>query len=79
MVYDQWLHADLREVASQTCMPARVVEQQACQISGTFVVQVCGLGSPGVERMEEGRVAKVETLVESEEGRAEERNRGRYM
>ena len=49
MVYDQWLHADLREVASQTCMPAHVVEQQACQISGTFMVQVCGLGSPDVK------------------------------
>ena len=40
MVYEQWLHANLREVVSRPCIPVSVVEQQTTQISGQFIVQV---------------------------------------
>ena len=39
-MYEQWLHADLREVASQPCIPISVVDQQNTQINGMFTVQV---------------------------------------
>lgn len=39
-MYEQWLHADLREVASQPCIPISVVDQQNTHINGRFPVQV---------------------------------------
>ena len=39
-MYEQWLHADLREVVLQPCIPSSVVEQQTTQITGHFIVQV---------------------------------------
>ena len=40
MVYEQWLHADLRDVVVQPSIPASVAEQQTTSITGQFVVQV---------------------------------------
>ena len=40
MVYEQWLHANLREVVSRPCIPTSVTDQQATQICGRFIVQV---------------------------------------
>ena len=42
MVYEQWLHADLRDVVVQPCIPASVPEQQTTTITGNFIVQVYG-------------------------------------
>ena len=39
-MYEQWLHADLREVVLQPCIPSSVVEQHTTQITGHFIVQV---------------------------------------
>lgn len=39
LVYEQWLHADLRDTAAQPSVPASVALQKT-QISGRFVVQV---------------------------------------
>ena len=40
MVYEQWLHADLRDVGTQPCIPSSLVDQQTSTITGHFVVQV---------------------------------------
>jgi RecQ-mediated genome instability protein 1 len=43
MVYKQLLHADLRDVVVQPCIPASVPQQQTTTITGHFVVQVDSL------------------------------------
>lgn len=40
MVYEQWLHADLKDIVVRPCIPEVVAQQQRGQINGTFIVQV---------------------------------------
>lgn len=40
LVYEQWLHADLRDAALHGCIPEGVARQQKGQIRGRFIVQV---------------------------------------
>ena len=40
LVYEQWLHADLRDVVVQPCVPLCATQQQTCQITGQYIVQV---------------------------------------
>ena len=40
LVYEQWLHADLRDVVVQPCVPLYATQQQTCQITGQYIVQV---------------------------------------
>lgn len=44
LVYEQWLHADLRDVVVQSCVPLYVTQQQICQITGQYIVQVYQYG-----------------------------------
>ena len=51
-MYEQWLHADLRDVTvNQSCIPHCVAQQQNCQINGRFIVQVsiAGIQNSGIE------------------------------
>ena len=40
LVYDQWLHADLKDVVLRGCIPECVARQQKGQIRGRFILQV---------------------------------------
>ena len=40
LVYEQWLHADLRDVVTRSCVPPCVTQQQTAQTTGQFIVQV---------------------------------------
>lgn len=44
LVYEQWLHADLRDVVVQSCVPLHVTQQQIYQITGQYIVQVYQYG-----------------------------------
>lgn len=44
LVYEQWLHADLRDVVVQPCVPLCATQQQTCQITGQYIVQVFQYG-----------------------------------
>lgn len=41
-VYQEWLHADLRELAT-SCLPLQIQEQPSTTISGHFPLQVLSL------------------------------------
>lgn len=40
LVYEQWLHADLRDIVPHGCIPDCVAQQHTGQIRGRFILQV---------------------------------------
>lgn len=43
MVYNQWLHADLRDVTRMASMPSEALAQDKGLIKGKFIMQAGGI------------------------------------